>query len=131
MWLFFCCLLRNLKFLIINIIIALLTVLMYFINNLYLKENSLGIINYLSICYINDFLCPIFLFSYSNILLYFIHIKLVALFPILAICAISSIIWEFCAPLIKPSSVTDLYDILSYLIGALFYYAIINCIIKK
>lgn len=64
--------------------------------------------------------------SYANLLLLTVRKKVVSLKGILFIVIPAGMIWEFFAPFIKPSTTTDLYDLLCYVIGGVLYYFIVK-----
>ena len=108
----------------IDLFLFLITASLYFLNNFVFKEKSNGIAHYFFVCYFNDLICPLGFLAYVNILLFFINKKIEKLYGILIFCFICGTVWEFVAPLLKESSVTDFYDILCYCIGGLMYWTI-------
>ena len=115
----------------INVILLFCVSGLYFINNHYFKNYSSGNIQLFFICYFNDLLCPLFFFSYSNLLLLTIDKELCKIKSICIVGICVSLIWEFFAPLIKPSSTTDLIDIICYMIGSITYWGITRYMYKK
>lgn len=110
----------------INIILIVSVLALYYFNNTYLKHATSGIVQRMLICHFNDLMCPLFLMSYANLLLLTIGIKVISLKGILFIVIPAGLIWEFFAPFIKPSTTTDLYDLLCYVIGGGLYYFIVK-----
>lgn len=53
----------------VNLMLLILVVFAYWINNLFLKEHSGGLLRVFFIGYFNDLICPLFFFSYANMLL--------------------------------------------------------------
>lgn len=76
--------------------------------------------------YLNDLFAPILLLAYSNILLSRINQRIHCLWQMLILIGVAGIIWEYLAPLIKPSSISDPYDLVCYLVGAIFYWILLN-----
>ena len=115
----------------INLYLLLIALAAYCFNRFCLKpylcrlEES-SVIRYFFVCYFNDLICPLLFFSYANILLVSINRELKKLSLILLIGFGTSIIWEFVAPLFKPTATTDLVDILCYMIGAVVYWAVLR-----
>lgn len=105
----------------INLILLMAVSIIYFVNNIFLKSHTSGILNYFCICYLNDLMCPLFFLSYSNILLISIRKEIVATRTVILICFLCGLVWEFFAPLLKPDSTTDLMDILCYIFGGVIY----------
>ena len=102
-----------------------MTASFYLLNNFILKKISTGIFYYFFVCYFNDLICPLGFFAYVNIMLSFINKKLEKFYQILISCFVCGLIWEFVAPLLKKSSVTDFYDLLCYCIGGILYWVTI------
>lgn len=98
--------------------------LLYLFNNIIFKKITIGIINYFFICYFNDVLAPIWILSYSNILLSENKKEMVKISVILSFTFCCGLIWEFFAPLIKKTSVTDIIDLFAYLFGGLIFWFI-------
>ena len=99
---------------------------LYFFNNLYLKENTSGLLQKFLICHFNDFMCPIFLFSYSNILLITVNREIKKLNWLMLFGLCSGFVWEFFAPVIKTASVTDAIDLIFYVLGTYLYWIIMS-----
>ena len=95
---------------------------LYFVNNRWFKHISVGAVQYFFICYFNDILAPIFLLSYSNILLYVKGLRINQYTHIIAFCVAVGLLWEFLAPLLNPASVSDWLDIVCYVIGGSIYW---------
>lgn len=61
--------------------------------------------------------------SYTNVLfLIFRNKPFIDLSKILLLIIGAGCYWEFVGPFLKTTSVTDVFDLLSYLTGSLFYY---------
>ena len=113
-----------------DFIVFIFTALLYFVNNFILKSITKGIANYFFTGYFNDLICPLGFVAYTNILLFFINKKIDKFYHILFFCFLCGIVWEFIAPLLKETSVTDPYDLLCYCIGGTLYW-IIKFLISK
>jgi len=117
----------------INLILIIIVSILYVFNNVYLKKHTMGIIQKFFICHFNDFICPLLFISYSNLLLITVDKELKKLRWILLFGLCSGLIWEFFAPVIKPSSITDVVDLVFYIMGTFLYWCIISLttIIRK
>jgi hypothetical protein len=127
------------KYLITNILLLSFCTFVYSVN-IWFKQQPLSegfpfIRNHL-----NDTMAMVVVLSCTSITLNISKINNISsLKLIIHMCAFCGILWEFVAPLIKPNSVTDYWDILCYYIGGLIYYLIIkilsyssgNTVIKK
>ena len=110
----------------INLVLMILVLFFYFLNNIFLKVYTYGIVQKFLISHFNDFMCPLFFIAYSNLLLISVNREMKKLKWIMIFGFCSGLIWEFIAPLIKPSSVTDILDLLFYTLGTFLYWCIIK-----
>ncbi len=115
----------------VNLMLLILVVFAYWINNLFLKEHSGGLLRVFFIGYFNDLICPLFFFSYANMLLITVGKEIARLWVICLVSLCTSCVWEFVAPLMKPSSTTDPLDIFCYITGGVVYWAILRYIKNK
>ena len=106
------------------------TAFLYLSNNFVLKEISAGVVNYFFVCYFNDLICPFGFVSYTNMMLFFINKKIEKFHHVLIFCFLCGLVWEFIAPLLKESSVTDPCDLFCYCAGGAVYW-IIRCLYLK
>lgn len=107
-----------------DIFLVSITAFLYLLNNFIVKRFSTGIFYYFSVCYFNDLICPIGFLAYVNLMLSFINKNMEKLYQILAFCFLCGLVWEFIAPIIKDSSVTDFFDLLCYCAGGVLYWII-------
>ena len=84
--------------------------LLYALNNLLIKRITTGIVGCFFIGYFNDLICPLLFLPYVNFMVYFLNKRIVNIWHILLICFLCGIVWEWIAPLLKPNSVTDIFD---------------------
>lgn len=115
----------------VNLMLLILVVFAYWINNLFLKEHSGGLLRVFFIGYFNDLICPLFFFSCANMLLITVGKEIARLWVICLVSLCTSCVWEFVAPLMKPSSTTDPLDIFCYITGGVVYWAILRYIKNK
>ena len=103
---------------------------LYLINNSVLKglfKHTCA--EWFFIGYFNDLICPIGFLSYLNIVGSFSNKRIERLLEIQIWMLGAGLVWEFVAPIAKPGSVTDLWDLMCYQFGGILYYLII--ILKK
>lgn len=110
----------------INIIFIVLTLVLYFINNLLFKKITTGALYLFMKGYFNDLICPFFFISYCNLLLLTVNKEMVKLHWLLLFSLCAGLVWEFVAPLIKENSVTDILDLVCYLVGTFFYWLLLK-----
>ena len=78
------------------------------------------------ICHFNDLICPVFLLSYSNLLLITVNKEIRRLKWLMMLGISSGLVWEFVAPIIKTTSTTDAVDLFFYTLGSGLYWCIIR-----
>jgi hypothetical protein len=110
----------------INLVLMVIALFLYFLNNTFLKVYTEGVVKKFLICHFNDFICPLFFIAYSNLLLISVNREMKKLKWIMIFGFCSGLIWEFVAPLIKPSSITDMLDLLFYILGTFLYWCIVK-----
>ena len=106
--------------------------LVYILNRLIKDSITLPIIGYLCRCHLNDFIGGGVFLAYVNILLIISKRKPShTLRFALIISLLASICWEYIAPLCLWYSTSDFWDVVSYMLGALFYFSIIKINAKE
>ena len=114
-----------------NIMLIVIVCLLYLFNNQVLKKCTEGLAREFVISYFNDLICPVFFCSYVNVLLSFIKQEICKLKWLVLLVLGAGLIWEFFAPLLKPSSVTDIMDLLCYIVGTVFYWFLLKIFQKE
>ncbi len=104
----------------------IITPLLYLANNLCFKKITTGNFHTFMNGYFNDLICPFFLLSYANILLLCVGNELRKLHWILLFMFVAGCIWEFAAPLFKPTAVTDIWDLVCYICGGFLYWIVLT-----
>lgn len=104
------------KFRIYNLIILILALSLYFLNNHFLHE-----INWFFMFYFNDFLAIVVLLSFLNVVYPY---KLTNLWLIIIVTILASFVWEYVALFIKHGSIFDFIDIVCYF-GSMVIYLVI------
>lgn len=110
----------------VNLVLIITVLCLYFLNNMYFKSHTYGWIQEFMICHFNDFICPLFFISYSNILLLSVDQEISKFKWLMLFGFCAGLIWEFFAPLIKPTSTTDMLDLIFYMLGTALYWCFIN-----
>lgn len=117
---------RNHNFFILNFSLPGLCIILYLVNNYFIKPfYSLSFTGN----YFNDILAGIVLLSYSNILLSFYSRKdlLIKKFDIMMVFLLAAgLFWEYITPLYKPGALSDVRDIPAYLTGGIIYYTVVK-----
>lgn len=107
---------NNKSFRVYNLIILIMGLSLYYLNNAYLHE-----INWFFMFYFNDFLAIVVLLSFLNIIYPF---KLTNLWIIILVTILAAFVWEYVALFIKPGSIFDYIDIICYF-GSMIIYLIL------
>ena len=95
------------------ILIFMVSLGLYYFNNHFLHD-----INWFFMFYFNDFLAIVVLLSFLNIVYPY---KLTNLWLIILVTILASFVWEYLALFIKPGSIFDIFDIISYFGSMLIY----------
>ena len=104
---------NNRDFRVYNFIIFIVSLGLYYFNNHFLHD-----INWFFMFYFNDFLAIVVLLSFLNIVYPY---KLTNLWLIIIVTILASFVWEYLALFIKPGSIFDIFDIISYFGSMLIY----------
>ena len=104
---------NNRNFRVYNIIIFIVSLGLYYFNNHFLHD-----LNWFLMFYFNDFLAIVVLLSFLNIVYPY---KLTNLWLIILVTILASFVWEYLALFIKPESIFDIFDIISYFGSMLIY----------
>lgn len=119
-------LIHSLKTNLFDVIILVIVSILYLLNNCFIKGATVGLPHDFFVCYFNDLMAPMFMLSYSNILLGTIGRRISKLTHIFEFCLVIGSIWEFVAPLMKKGAVWDPFDILCYMLGGIIYWVLPN-----
>jgi hypothetical protein len=104
-----------------DVVIFCICLMMYGLNELFFKKIAIPFQSFFT-GYFNDLLAPIFLLSYTNILLKIFLKKIYLNFIVLSIFILTvGCFWEFITPFYK-NSTSDLNDLITYYIGFLLYW---------
>ena len=104
---------NNRNFRVYNLIIFIVSLGLYYFNNHFLHD-----INWFFMFYFNDFLAIVVLLCFLNIVYPY---KLTNLWLIIIVTILASFVWEYLALFIKPGSIFDIFDIISYFGSMLIY----------
>lgn len=107
-----------------QLILMLMILLLYCMNRFWFTVSTDGWIQYICRCHVNDLLAPLFILNFAYICLKEAGYEMKSYIVILLIGMSAAFCWEYVIPLIKSSSVTDVYDLFSYFIGTNLYYVI-------
>lgn len=110
----------------IDILIIVTVLALYSLNNIFFKNITSGIIHEFLVCHFNDLICPFFFLSYCNLLLNTQNKGISRLSTIIIVCALCGFVWEYIAPYLKHSSISDPIDFLCYVIGGTLYYFLLR-----
>ena len=100
-----------------EITIIALSIILYEINKITKTHNNIPVIGYLCKCHLNDCIAGTVFPAYVNIVLKFGRYP-----PITRLSHICGVVWEYICPLFLTYSVSDFWDIVSYILGGVLYY---------
>lgn len=107
-----------------NPLCMMITIVLYFMNQMVFKKCLTGAVGYFCNCFFNDLICQLFFLSYVQIFLIWAEREIKSYIGFLTVGMSAGLIWEFFAPLINTKAVTDIYDLICYLVGVHIYYVI-------
>ena len=114
---------KNAQYRLFDVATIFIVALLYVINNIFLKRMCCcTALNTFFVGYFNDLICPLGFISYLNIVFSYINHRIKKWWEIQLWTLGAGMIWEYFAPLVKPTAVADPYDLLCYIFGAGFYY---------
>lgn len=116
---------------IIDSILIGVTLIVYFINRICRPYYGDSVIEYLLKCHFNDFIGSITFLAYTNLVLSIKFYRLNKFLYIEILIIIAGLFWEYVTPLFRPDTVSDVLDIVSYMLGASLYYFINRKVIHK
>ena len=98
---------------------------LYALNRFYLKNVVvIPAISYILKCHFNDFLGGIFIIAYINLILEhskYRHYRVDTVSKAVTITLICGIFWECVAPFFVHQGVSDVYDVIAYVLGGITY----------
>lgn len=106
----------------INIIIFSLSLFLYLLNRLLLKDITEGLIHWFLVCYWNDITGAIAFSAFVHSVIFYYSKKEIHLLGIIVILLICGLFWEIITPLFRKNSVCDFWDIIAYEAGGIIYY---------
>lgn len=110
-------------FRIYNLIILIVGLSLYLLNNHFLHE-----INWFFMFYFNDFLAIVVLLSFLNLVYPY---KLTNVWLIIIVTVLSSFVWEYVALFIKVGAIFDFLDVICYFGSMVIYIILLYCLDGK
>ena len=104
---------NNKRFRIYNLIILIVGLSLYLLNNHFLHE-----INWFFMFYFNDFLAIVVLLSFLNLIYPY---KLTNVWLIIIVTILASFVWEYVALYIKAGAIFDIIDVICYFGSVVIY----------
>lgn len=112
---------------VVNISILLSALILYFINQFFLKKITGNILVH---GYLNDLLAMNVLLPYCNVILKFYKLKdfrIIGFYQIVCFAIIVGVFWEVVTPVYHECT-RDLLDIFAYIVGGFVYYLLMRII---
>ena len=114
----------------INAIIFSISVFLYLLNRVLLKDITEGLVHWFLVCYWNDITGAIAFSAYVHSIIFYYSKKEIHFCVFLAILLACGIFWEIITPLFRKNSVCDFWDIIAYEFGGVICY-VSNKICKR
>lgn len=105
-----------------DIFIISVSVFLYLLNRLILKDITEGLIHWFLVCYWNDITGAIAVSAYVDSIIFHYSRKEIRIWGLIVILLACGIFWEFITPLFRKNSVCDFWDIVAYMTGGVIYY---------
>ena len=109
-----------------NISIITVIAVLYFLNQRYKTAIDNEYLRFFMTGYFNDIIGCIALASYINLVFSIFSYKDYKIWYIMGIIFVAGLFWEFITPLFRKDTVTDMFDLLAYLIGGSIYCSILK-----
>ena len=108
----------------INLIIIGITVVMYVANQVIKTKIPVEAIRWFMSCYFNDTIGGMTFMAYCNIVFGFYNRKMIKLWQILTLMFCAGLFWEYVTPIFRKNTVSDIWDVVAYMIGGFIYWLI-------
>ena len=105
-----------------KIFIIILSVSLYLLNRLFLKDFSEGLAHWFLVCYWNDITGAIAFSSCVTLIIYHYTRKEIHIGELILILLMCGLFWELVTPLFRKNSVCDFWDIVAYEVGGIVYH---------
>lgn len=105
-----------------NLIIVGITVGLYVLNQIIKTKIPIEAIKWFMSCYFNDTIGGITFVAYCNLIFGFYNKKLIKLWEIELLMLFCGLFWEYLTPLFRKNTVSDIFDVLAYMVGGLIYW---------
>lgn len=109
-----------------NLIIIGITIALYIINQIIKSKIPIENIRWFMSCYFNDTIGGITFIAYCNIVFSFYNRKMIKLWQIELILFFAGLFWEYVTPIFRNNTVSDMWDVIAYMIGGLLYFMLIK-----
>lgn len=107
-----------------NVKLIIITLGMYIINQIIKSKIPIEDIKWFMTCYFNDMIGGITFCAYCSIVLKMGHRQLKKLWHIEMLMFCCGIFWEYITPLYRKNTISDIFDIVAYMIGGVIYWYI-------
>lgn len=108
-----------------NLLIIGITIILYIINQIIKTKIPVNAIRWFMSCYFNDTIGGITFIAYCNIIFGFKNKKINKLWQIELLLFFAGLFWEYVTPIFRINTVSDIWDILAYMIGGVLYWLIV------
>lgn len=109
-----------------NIFIIGITVVIYMVNQTIKTRIPVEAVRWFMSCYFNDTIGGITFMAYCNIVFSFYNRKMTKLWQIGLLMFFCGVFWEYLTPIFRMNTVSDVWDIVAYMLGGFLYWIIIK-----
>lgn len=100
------------------LVVIVFSFVLYILNKTILINISKGSLNYFLRCYFNDLLCPFIFLGLCKLIFFMANIRFNSYLEYLSLIIIAAIVWEYVIPFVRKESISDILDLMMYMIGA-------------
>lgn len=109
-----------------NFLIIGITIILYTINQIIKSKIPINAIRWFMSCYFNDTIGGMTFSAYYNTVLAFRGKQMSKLWQIELLLFFAGLFWEYVTPIFRANTVSDICDVLAYMIGGVLYWLIIR-----
>lgn len=107
-----------------NLFIIGITLVLYGLNQSIKTDIPIEPIKWFMTCYFNDIIGGITFIAYCNMVFGLYSRKVLELWQIELLMFFSGIFWEYITPMFRANTISDVWDILAYMLGGFIYWLI-------
>ncbi len=109
-----------------NIRIIIITLILYLINRSIKNQIPFEALRWFMCCYFNDLVGAVMFSSYCSLIIYLYCKIVLKLWQTELIMLFSGLFWEYITPFFRSDTVSDVLDVMAYMLGGFIYWLIMR-----